>query len=184
MTISREPHIQSPLLSEWLIWGKLGLSRHRWTLRIKKKHCLKNTSNLGSRMHSQSQPKLMESWHTCRAYTHSGKELHRSMIRIGSYMNSLKIMPKFQSLTRIKAIRDILMTIAICDQHKATWTLGQARKPLVHDNICWHKLEKLEVNSRNRGSFWYAISDKVLIAYCQVNPSKKEKPQAPKHKKL
>ena len=52
---------------------------------------------------------------------------------------------------KIKAIRDILVTVAICDQHGTTRTLGQARRPLVHGNAHWCKLAKPEVNSRNGG---------------------------------
>ena len=39
-------------------------------------------------------------------------------------------MPKFQSLIKVKLIRDILVTMAICDQCGATRTLSQVRRLL------------------------------------------------------
>lgn len=62
-------------------------------------------------------------------------------------------MPKFQILIKIKLIRDILITIAICDQYGATRTLGQARRPSAHGNARCHELAKPEAISRNGGSF-------------------------------
>ena len=98
-------------------------------------------------------------------------------------MNSLKIMPKIKGLIKLNLIRDILVTVAICDQHDATRNIGQARRPSAHGNAHYHKLANPKAISRNGGSFGYAISDKSLITYRRSNASKKERLQAPEPKK-
>ena len=70
-----------------------------------------------------------------------------------SFHKLFKNHAKFQNLIKIKLIGDILITIAICDQHGATSTLSQACKPSAHGNACYHKLVKLEAILRNGGSF-------------------------------
>lgn len=84
-------------------------------------------------------------------------------------------MPKFQTLIMIKITRGILVTVAVCDQCRATRIVAQARRSSAHGNTRYQKLAKLKVISRNGGSFLYAISDKSLIAYHKANPSKKER---------
>lgn len=70
-----------------------------------------------------------------------------------SFYNSIKFMPKFQRLTKVKLIRNTLGTIVNCEQRRATRTLDQARKPLAHGNMRCHKIEKWEVFWRNEGGF-------------------------------
>lgn len=62
-------------------------------------------------------------------------------------------MPKFQSLTKIELIKNILKTVVICEQRRATRTLGQARRPLVHGNTHCLETTKQEVFFRNAGGF-------------------------------
>ena len=62
-------------------------------------------------------------------------------------------MSRSKSLTKIKLIKDILVTVAICDQCGVTRTIGQAHRPWAHGNARYRKLAKVEAISRNWGSF-------------------------------
>jgi len=62
-------------------------------------------------------------------------------------------MPKFQRLTNIELIRNIFGTVVICEQRRATRTLGQARRLLAHGNTRYHEFTTWEVFLRNGGGF-------------------------------
>lgn len=65
---------------------------------------------------------------------------------------------KLQNLMNNKLIKNYLSTMAIVVSTKQRGPLVKARWLLAHGDHAWMKIGNRKPKSRNRGSFWYAIS--------------------------
>lgn len=126
----------------------------------------------------QLYPHLVDAWKPTFGgpkafFQWEGRDLKWILKHSYSFLNSVKLILKFQSAMNVKLIRNNLWTMAICGQHETTRTLGQSAQTFGPWRLCLGTNWQMGGQIKKQRQF--------LIVYRRASLSVKENPQALGH---